>query len=93
VQLGSKYYYNGNNHPCWSAISMGHYHKGRIDIVQTFTREMLSFCRAADDDTVPRKAKRDLLIDATRSHGHNLLRAQQGKGYERTIVALETHLR
>lgn len=92
VQLASKYYL-GKNYPCWSAISMGHYHKGRIEIIQTYTAEMQGFCDVIDDTAVSARAKRALLIDAARSHGPNLLRAQQGRGYERTIVALETQLR
>ncbi|SPO04420.1 related to lovastatin nonaketide synthase [Cephalotrichum gorgonifer] len=92
VQLASKYYL-GKNYPCWSAISMGHYHKGRIDIIQTYTAEMQSFCNVVDEDTVGAREKRALLVDAARSHGPNILRAQHNKGYERTLVALETQLR
>ncbi|KFH44962.1 Nonribosomal peptide synthetase-like protein [Hapsidospora chrysogenum ATCC 11550] len=92
VQLGSKYYL-GRNEPCWSAISMGHYHKGRIDIIQTFTREMQSFCNVVDDADVEPSLKLALLKDAARSHGVNIQRAMQGKGYERQLVALETQLR
>ena len=92
VQLGSKYYL-GRNEPCWSAISMGHYHKGRIDIIQTFTREMQSFCNVVDDADVEPALKLALLKDAARSHGVNIQRAMQGKGYERQLVALETQLR
>ncbi|KAF4951266.1 hypothetical protein FSARC_12965 [Fusarium sarcochroum] len=92
VQLGSKYYL-GRNEPCWSAISMGHYHKGRIDIIQTYTREMQSFCNVVDDADVEPSVKLALLKDAARSHGPNIQRAMQGKGYERQLVALETQLR
>ncbi|KAJ3523901.1 hypothetical protein NM208_g12271 [Fusarium decemcellulare] len=92
VQLGSKYYL-GRNEPCWSAISMGHYHKGRIDIIQTYTREMQSFCNLVDDADVEPAVKLALLKDAARSHGPNIQRAMQGKGYERQLVALETQLR
>lgn len=71
VHLGSKHYL-GRNETCWSAISRGHYHKGRIDITQIYTREMQSFCNLVDDADVELAVKLALLKDVARSYGHNI---------------------
>ncbi|KAF7547181.1 hypothetical protein G7Z17_g7924 [Cylindrodendrum hubeiense] len=92
VQLASKYFL-GENHPCWSAISMGHAHKGRPEIIQTYTAELKAFCDAADDDSVEAKKRQMLLFAAARSHVANINRVQQGRGYERTMSAMQTVLR
>ncbi|RSL48017.1 hypothetical protein CEP54_013131 [Fusarium duplospermum] len=92
VQLASKYFL-GENHPCWSAISMGHAHKGRPEIIQTYTAELKAFCDAADDSSIEAQKRQILLFAAARSHVANVNRVQQGKGYERTMSAMQTVLK
>nr|ALQ32842.1 putative polyketide synthase [Fusarium euwallaceae] len=92
VQLASKYFL-GENHPCWSAISMGHAHKGRPEIIQTYTAELKAFCDAADDSSIEVQKRQTLLFAAARSHVANVNRVQQGKGYERTMSAMQTVLK
>ncbi|KAJ4328568.1 hypothetical protein N0V84_000927 [Fusarium piperis] len=92
VQLASKYFL-GENHPCWSAISMGHAHKGRPEIIQTYTAELKASCDAADDSSIMAQKRQTLLFAAARSHVANVNRVQQGKGYERTMSAMQTVLK
>lgn len=92
VQLASKYFL-GENHPCWSAISMGHAHKGRPEIIQTYTAELKAFCDAAENSSIKAEKRQALLFSAARSHVANVNRVQQGKGYERTMSAMQTVLK
>lgn len=72
---------------------MGHAHKARPEIIQTYTAEPKAFCDAAEDDSVEAKKRQTLLFAAARSHVANINRVQQGKGYERTMSAMQTVLR
>lgn len=86
IQLATKHFF-GRNYPCYSPVSMEHFHKGRPEIIQIFSPEFKAFCDSAHE-AMDQDKLRGLLFDAARSYSRAVIEGQQGKGYDRTLSAL-----
>lgn len=88
VQLATRLFF-GYNQAAWQAVNMSHFHKGRVDIFQSFTPAMEAFCIEATKDTISVENCRELFLKAARDHNRGILRVANGEGYDRTLTAME----
>jgi hypothetical protein len=88
VQLAIRTYY-GCHTEVWEGVSIAHYHKGRHDMIQTFSSVVADFCTAATDENLPATQRRDLMLRAASDISANIKNAGQGKGYFRLFNVID----
>ena len=73
----------------WQPTMLGHFHKGRHDMVQVASPIVRRFCEATLDKTVHILKRRELMIEATKDIGSRLRDCYNGQGHFRlfTIIA------
>lgn len=89
VQLAARFFY-GQNTACWELLSMAHYHKGRMEAMQTCTPTVASFCAIADDDSIPLKERRSRLLAVSREMTTNLRQSQEDGAFMRLFELMRT---
>lgn len=88
VQLAIRLHY-GYNTQCWEGVSMAHYHKGRPDMMQVATSDVVGFCDMALDDTVPLTERRARLLNLGREMSARMQRCQSGGTFLRLFELLK----
>ncbi|KAL2132992.1 hypothetical protein VTI74DRAFT_3062 [Chaetomium olivicolor] len=88
VQLAIRLHY-GFNTPCWEGVSMAHYHKGRPEIMQVATSDVVKFCDLALDDSVSIKEKQAALFRLGRSMSRNMQKTLTGQTHLRLLDLLK----
>lgn len=101
IQLANYFHYGGNGKlpGSWEPVSTQHFHKGRPELVQVVTDELLRFCTAAaacgDLDLSSPQSKRklseakQLLRKAMDVWEHDVREAGQGRGFLRLWDTLQ----
>ena len=92
VVLASKYHF-GYNSALWETVSLGNFHKGRVEINQVVRPIVVRFCEVVDDSSVPMETKRNLLFEAVKSHTSSVMRAFRGRGMDRHLTSLRQMMR
>ncbi|OBT63538.1 PKS/NRPS-like protein [Pseudogymnoascus sp. 23342-1-I1] len=87
VALASKLYF-GAIVPLWETVSLGNFHRGRVEINQVITPPVLRFLNAAQDLCIPISERQRLLLEATKLHAASVMRAVRGRGVDRHITSL-----
>jgi hypothetical protein len=82
VQLATTLY-QGRVTPHWQPTMLGHFHKGRHDMVQLTSAEVRAFVQAASDETVPTSERRGLMLVAARNINDRVKVSAAGQGYYR----------
>jgi len=88
VQLAIRLHF-GYNTPCWEGVSMAHYHKGRPEIMQVATRDVVQFCDLALDEAVPLREKHAALFKLGRSMSGNMQSTLTGQTHLRLLDLLK----
>lgn len=88
VQLAIRLHF-GYNTPCWEGVSMAHYHKGRPEVMQVATSDVVQFCDLALDDAVPLEEKRAALFRLGRAMSGNMQKALTGQTHLRLLDLLK----
>jgi len=88
VQLAIRTYY-GSHTEVWEGVSVAHYHRGRHDMIQTFSSAVADFCTSAWDETIPAVQRRDLMLRGGSDISANVKHAGQGKGYFRLFNVID----
>ncbi|KAI0599931.1 hypothetical protein F4775DRAFT_591035 [Biscogniauxia sp. FL1348] len=92
VQLASRLFF-GRNRPSWETLSMSHFHRGRVEMLQLMSQSVAKFCDAVaagskGDATLSSPEKRDMLLAAARDIMENKKHGQEGKNFDRLLEAL-----
>lgn len=88
LQLAMRLYF-GHRTPCWEAVSMSHYHKGRPEMMQATTRPVADFCDAALNNSISSREKRAMLLQLGPKMANNMQNCQEGKSYLRLFDLLD----
>jgi hypothetical protein len=88
VQLAIRLHYGFNTH-CWEGVSMAHYHKGRPEIMQVATSDVVKFCDLALDPSVSLKEKHAALFRLGRSMSGNMQKTLTGQTHLRLLDLLK----
>lgn len=88
VQLAIRTYY-GCHTEVWEGVSVAHYHKGRHDMIQTFSSVVADFCTSATDESIPVAERKDLMLRAANDISANIKSAGQSKGYFRLFNVID----
>lgn len=75
--------YQGHVTPHWQPTMLGHFHKGRHDMVQLTSADVRAFVEAASDDSVPAMERRTLMLKAARNINDRIKDSAAGQGYFR----------
>lgn len=87
IQLASRLYF-GYNPGSWEPVSTARFHRGRPDLIQVVTENVLRFCEAACDDNILMPDKMSMLMRAAKEWEQNVQHASEGKGYLRFFDVL-----
>lgn len=88
VQLAIRTYY-GCHTEVWEGVSVAHYHKGRHDMIQTFSSVVADFCTSATDESIPATQRKDLMLRAADDISTNIKSAGKSKGYFRLFNVID----
>jgi carnitine O-acetyltransferase len=91
IQLASLFYF-GQNCSAWEAVSLGLFHKGRLDWIQIASPAMVAFCQSIHS-SLPIQQKRALLVKATQAHASTMTRVSRGRGFLAHLEMLKSALR
>ncbi|KAI1636501.1 hypothetical protein F4809DRAFT_662452 [Biscogniauxia mediterranea] len=86
VQLASRLFF-GRNRPSWETLSMSHFHRGRVEMLQLMSEPVAKFCDAVAAG-VSDSEKRDMLLAAAQDIMENKKHGQEGKNFDRLLEAL-----
>ncbi|KAJ4300383.1 hypothetical protein N0V88_003057 [Collariella sp. IMI 366227] len=88
IQLAIRLHY-GYNTPCWEGVSMAHYHKGRPEIMQVATSDVVAFCDLALDESVSLQEKHAALFKLGRAMSGNMQKTLTGQTHLRLLDLLK----
>ena len=91
VVLASRHHF-GYNPALWETVSLGTFHRGRVEISQVITPPIVAFCEAANDEAMPIEQRRKLFVEAVKTHASSVMRAVRGRGTDRHLTALRQML-
>ncbi|KAG9238233.1 hypothetical protein BJ875DRAFT_492652, partial [Amylocarpus encephaloides] len=92
IQLACRRHF-GYNPVSLETVSLGHFLKGRVDMLHTVRLDMVAFSVAADNMQAAAADLRALFFDAARTHSQNLLRVARGQGFFRHLWSLRWAIR
>lgn len=92
IQLASLLYF-GTQHPCLEAVSMRHFHKGRLDFIQTTIPAVFNFCAEACNEETPRSVQRQLFLDAVKALTNLSTKTSRGRGFRNHLLGLRMVLK
>ena len=92
VALASRYHF-GYQPSLWETVSLGNFHKGRVEINQVIRPCSVELCSVVDDPTVPMSRKRELLFESLKVHTSSVMRAVRGRGVDRHLTSLRQMVR
>ncbi|KAI5920728.1 hypothetical protein F4810DRAFT_713262 [Camillea tinctor] len=91
VQLASRLFF-GYNRPSWETLSMSHFHRGRVEMLQLMSAPVARFCDAVagnrDNATISDSEKRVMLLEATQDIAANKNHGRVGKNFDRLLEVL-----
>ncbi|KAF1935948.1 ketoacyl-synt-domain-containing protein [Clathrospora elynae] len=76
---------------CWETVSVAHFQKGRVEVIQIILPAMAAFLSSTKSSATTQttlKEQRALLLDAMREHASAVSKASRGLGVERNLSAL-----
>lgn len=88
IQLASRLRL-GFNLPSWEPVSLAHFHKGRIELIEYVSPVVVKFCASANDGTLPVAERREMMLDAARDINNNVKNCGKGKGFHRLLTVME----
>ncbi|KAL2441683.1 Highly reducing polyketide synthase sdnO [Exophiala dermatitidis] len=88
VQLASRYFF-GYLPACWETVLQCQFYKGRVEINQIITMEVVEFVKAVADDAAPLSVCRAKLVRAAQKHSGNVLAAMRAGGLNRFLSMIQ----
>lgn len=87
IQLASRKFF-GYNPLGHETVSLAHFLKGRVEINHTLWPAVKTFCDAVAEQSMPKEALRELLLEGIKAHASNLMRCTRGQGIDRHLLCL-----
>ncbi|KAL2399110.1 Highly reducing polyketide synthase sdnO [Exophiala dermatitidis] len=88
VQLASRYFF-GHLPACWETVLQCQFYKGRVEINQIITMEVVEFVKAVADDAAPLSVCRAKFVRAAQKHSGNVLAAMRTGGLNRFLSMIQ----
>ncbi|XP_078615782.1 peroxisomal carnitine O-octanoyltransferase-like isoform X2 [Branchiostoma floridae x Branchiostoma japonicum] len=80
---------HGKPAPTYESATLRRYYHGRLETVRSCTMEVVSWCKAMMDNTVPIKEKKELMMAALKKHVQLMEEAKNMLGCDRHLFGLQ----
>lgn len=78
----------GHNIPSWEPVSLAHYHKSRIELIQYSSPPVVKFCASATDAKLPAIEKRKLMLAACQDMNDHIRTCAKGQDFHRLLLVM-----